>query len=156
MRIWRIGLFYLTLGCAASFGLSYNGYFDTASCGNIGGWAWDGTNDRLNLDIYDGAVYVTTTVANIYRADLLDRGHRRRLSRVHHPLSIRADGQPDPRPVRPLRRNHHQPRHGRCSASLRRPATPITIARSGARPLTHLIKPTGPRTGASPAGICGA
>lgn len=67
-------LLYFAMGCAAGFAQSYNGYFDTASCGTIGGWAWDGTNDRINVDIYDSGVYVTTTPANLYRADLLAAG----------------------------------------------------------------------------------
>ena len=74
MRLCRICLFYLTLGCAASFGQSYNGYFDTAGCGTIGGWAWDGTNNRISVDIYDGGVYVTSAPANQYRADLQAAG----------------------------------------------------------------------------------
>lgn len=66
-------LLYLALGSGLLFG-QYGGSFDQASCGTLSGWAWNGTDTPMNVDVYDGAVYVTSTLANQYRADLPGAG----------------------------------------------------------------------------------
>src|ERR1700694_1960571 len=54
------------------FAQNYEGYLDAANCSIIGGWAADANlpNTPINVDIYDGNTYVTTTLANGYRSDL--------------------------------------------------------------------------------------
>ncbi len=58
-------------------GPRYQGYLDSATCAvRIQGWAWD-ANDAsgvVGVDIFDGAVFLGTTLANIFRADLLAAG----------------------------------------------------------------------------------
>src|SRR5882762_8837786 len=51
---------------------NYQGYLDAANCSIIGGWAYDSNNlgSSINVDIYDGATFVTTAPANQYRSDV--------------------------------------------------------------------------------------
>jgi len=55
---------YLAAGSALLLGQDYQGNLDNASCGSISGWAWNGTTSPINVDFYDGTVYVTTLLAN--------------------------------------------------------------------------------------------
>ena len=54
----------------------YEGYLDGADCSQIWGWAWDQNNPNtpINVDIYDGASYIATVAANLFRQDLLNAG----------------------------------------------------------------------------------
>ena len=60
-------MFYFALGTGLLFGQSYQGSFDQATCGTISGWASDQSqpNTPINVDIYDGTVYVTSVPANL-------------------------------------------------------------------------------------------
>jgi hypothetical protein len=51
---------------------TFVGYFDSADCNTIYGWAWDSTqpDTSINVDIYDGSNYLTTIQANQFRSDL--------------------------------------------------------------------------------------
>src|SRR2546430_11411188 len=51
---------------------AYQGYFDSADCSTIYGWAWDSTqpNSPISVDVYDGSSYLTTLQANQFRSDL--------------------------------------------------------------------------------------
>src|SRR5882762_1485461 len=51
---------------------NYLGYLDWADCSALMGWAEDFNtpNTAINVDIYDGSTYVTTTAANLYRSDV--------------------------------------------------------------------------------------
>ncbi len=40
----------------------------------IAGWAWDGTNTPISVDIYDNGVLLTSPLANLFRQDLLNAG----------------------------------------------------------------------------------
>ena len=55
-----------------AFAQNYEGNLDAANCSIIGGWAADANqpNTPINVDIYDGNTYLTTTLANAYRSDL--------------------------------------------------------------------------------------
>jgi hypothetical protein len=52
----------------------FQGVHDGADCTHIFGWAWESTdpNNAITVDIYSDNVLLTTTVANIFRQDLLD------------------------------------------------------------------------------------
>jgi hypothetical protein len=56
---------YLMVGAALLLGQDYQGNLDSAGCGTIVGWAWNGTANPINVDFYDGTVFVTSTLANI-------------------------------------------------------------------------------------------
>ncbi len=51
---------------------NYLGYLDAADCSSISGWAEDFANPgtAINVEIWDGSTYVTTTAANLYRSDV--------------------------------------------------------------------------------------
>jgi len=51
---------------------NYLGYLDSADCSSISGWAEDFNNPgtAINVEIWDGSTYVTTTAANLYRSDV--------------------------------------------------------------------------------------
>jgi RHS repeat-associated protein len=51
---------------------NYLGYLDAADCSSISGWAEDFNNPgtAINVEIWDGSTYVTTTAANLYRSDV--------------------------------------------------------------------------------------
>jgi hypothetical protein len=77
----RVTLLVLMTCAAASLlpAQSYEGYIDQVSCGQIGGWAYDGNTDRVDVTIltynsYQPATVLTTVVANLYRADLPGAG----------------------------------------------------------------------------------
>ena len=57
----RFLLVYLALGGGFLFAQSYAGSFDLASCGNIAGWASDGSAGAINVDIYDGPLPPAST-----------------------------------------------------------------------------------------------
>src|SRR5260370_19283814 len=73
-RFQFIGVAALLFGLTptTSFAQNYQGYLDAANCSIIGGWAYDSNNlgSSINVDIYDGSTFVTTTPANQYRADV--------------------------------------------------------------------------------------
>src|ERR1700688_3538463 len=66
----------LLLSMAQPLAATVSGYLDFASCGIIYGWAWDSSHPALPLsvDLYSDGVYLTTLVANVYRADLQAAG----------------------------------------------------------------------------------
>jgi hypothetical protein len=71
----RFCVLYFALGGSLLFAQSYAGSFDQASCGSISGWAWDGIDsDKINVDIYDGSIFVMSAAANLYRSDLPGKG----------------------------------------------------------------------------------
>ncbi|PWU10677.1 MAG: hypothetical protein C5B51_03885, partial [Terriglobia bacterium] len=54
-----------------------SGYLDYSGCGFIYGWAWDSNHPNLPVSVtltYDGGTFLTTQVANLYRADLQAAG----------------------------------------------------------------------------------
>lgn len=55
---------------------SYEGYHSETNCQAVSGWAWDQNqpDTPINLDLYDGAVLVTTLAAGSLREDLLKVG----------------------------------------------------------------------------------
>jgi hypothetical protein len=53
---------YLTVGGTLLLGQSYQGNLDSAGCGAIVGWAWNGTANPINVGFYDGTVFVTSMV----------------------------------------------------------------------------------------------
>lgn len=55
---------------------AYEGYFDSSSCSAVSGWAWDAyrPNTPINVDLYDGSMYLATVPANGFRPDLLNAG----------------------------------------------------------------------------------
>jgi hypothetical protein len=55
----------LLLGVRGLRAQSYGGYFDSADCGTLQGWAWDATqpNTPINVSIYD--TYTSTTIATV-------------------------------------------------------------------------------------------
>jgi hypothetical protein len=61
-----------TLTCTSS----YEGYQDQTTCSSIAGWAWfpSQPNTPINVDIYDGATWIATVTANLFRSDLLNAG----------------------------------------------------------------------------------
>jgi len=63
-----------SITCGAS--PNYQGFFDTANCTALSGWAWDSNqpNTSINVDIYNGGVLIATTPANIFRQDLQSAG----------------------------------------------------------------------------------
>jgi subtilisin family serine protease len=52
----------------------YQGYHDGATCQTINGWAWDHTNTPTSVDIYNGTSLLGTSLANLFRSDLLNAG----------------------------------------------------------------------------------
>lgn len=52
--------------------VSFQGYFDSAGCDKIYGWAWDSSapNSSIDVVIWDGTNYLATVPANEYRSDL--------------------------------------------------------------------------------------
>ena len=64
MRKPRLYLLYLAAGSGLLLGQSYQGNLDSANCGSITGYAWNGTTTPINVDFYDGATYVTSVLAN--------------------------------------------------------------------------------------------
>jgi len=71
-RLVRSLYFAWLLAPFVAFPQSYNGSHDASNCSIIGGWAVDNNqlDTPINVDIYDGNNYVTTTSANLYRSDL--------------------------------------------------------------------------------------
>ncbi len=59
----------LALCCMPAAAQPY-GYVDFTNCGEISGWAWDGTNNRVAVQIFDGDVLVTEVTAENFRPDL--------------------------------------------------------------------------------------
>ena len=55
---------------------NYQGFHDGAGCNTISGWAWDANdpNNPINVDLYDGATFLTTVPAIQYRPDLVTAG----------------------------------------------------------------------------------
>ncbi len=55
---------------------SFNGFFDSANCGTVAGWAWDANqpNSPINVDVYDGSTLIATVLAANFRQDLLNAG----------------------------------------------------------------------------------
>ena len=52
----------------------YAGSLDLASCNQIAGWAWNGTDERIQADIFDGATLIATANADQFRSDLAAAG----------------------------------------------------------------------------------
>jgi len=55
---------------------NYEGHFDYADCGSVGGWVYDlnGPNTHLNIELVDGSTVVATGTAANFRQDLLNAG----------------------------------------------------------------------------------
>ncbi|MFC5411934.1 putative Ig domain-containing protein [Larkinella bovis] len=70
--------FNLTVHPAASTPVtgSFEGYLDKVECGTIRGWVWDRNkpNTPVSVEFYTGSTVWGSTVANIYRVDLLNAG----------------------------------------------------------------------------------
>ncbi|MGA2591426.1 MAG: hypothetical protein ABSH32_16015 [Bryobacteraceae bacterium] len=62
MRKLPFYLLYLAAGSGLLLG-QYQGNLDSASCSGISGWASNGAT-TINVDYYDGTVYLTSTLAN--------------------------------------------------------------------------------------------
>ncbi len=62
-----------TLICSSA---NFGGYFDTADCTQLAGWAWDANqpNAALNVDIYDNGALLATIPAANFRQDLQNAG----------------------------------------------------------------------------------
>jgi RHS repeat-associated protein len=62
-----------TLTCSSA---NFGGYFDTADCTQLVGWAWDANqpNAALNVDIYDNGALLATIPAANFRQDLQNAG----------------------------------------------------------------------------------
>ncbi len=62
-----------TLTCSSA---NFGGYFDTADCTQLVGWAWDANqpNAALNVDIYDNGALLATIPAANFRQDLQTAG----------------------------------------------------------------------------------
>jgi RHS repeat-associated protein len=86
-----------TLTCASAANPPpYSGWFDSADCNWIAGWAWvPGTNGPIDIDLYDGATLVQSIPANLYREDLANAGIGNGLHgyAIPTPLYLK-DGQP--------------------------------------------------------------
>jgi hypothetical protein len=50
---------------------TYIGYLDGANCASIGGWAWDGTETPLDVDLFNGTALIQRVTASQYRSDLV-------------------------------------------------------------------------------------
>jgi hypothetical protein len=63
----------LTLTCSSP---SFAGYFDSADCTQLAGWAWDANqpNAPLNVDIYDNGTLLAAIPAANFRQDLDNAG----------------------------------------------------------------------------------
>jgi len=59
---------------AALSAQTYSGSADVSNCSILAGWAWDGTNNPVSVDIYDNGVPLVSPLANIFRQDLLNAG----------------------------------------------------------------------------------
>src|SRR5579863_264331 len=59
--------------CAAP---SFVGFFDSANCNQLAGWAADGSqlNSPIDVDVDDGSTLIATVLANVFRQDLLNAG----------------------------------------------------------------------------------
>jgi len=68
LQVCLLGALLSTSGVAQN----YLGYLDAADCSSISGWAEDFNNPgtAINVEIWDGSTYVTTTAANLYRSDV--------------------------------------------------------------------------------------
>ncbi|GAB3937734.1 Kelch repeat-containing protein [Larkinella terrae] len=70
--------FALTVAPASSGGVSgeFEGFLDKVECGTIRGWVWDRKkpNTPVTVEFYTGSTVWGSTVANIYRSDLLNAG----------------------------------------------------------------------------------
>jgi hypothetical protein len=75
-QIYALLPFLLLLSTARPAAATVSGYLDFATCGVIYGWAWDSSHPalRLSVDLYSDGNYLTTLVANVYRADLQAAG----------------------------------------------------------------------------------
>ena len=71
----KVVILFLATGCGVLFGQHYAGSLDTVTCGGLSGWAWDGTDNPINVDLYDGSVYVTSASASQYQAGLPGNGY---------------------------------------------------------------------------------
>jgi len=83
---------------------NYQGYLDAADCNSISGWAEDANNlgTSINVDIFDGSTYVTTTTANLYRSDVGYHAYT-----ISTPASLKE--QPVSLHLREIRRNESLP-----------------------------------------------
>ena len=50
---------------------TYTGYLDGANCASISGWAWDGSEAQLDVDLFNGTAPIQTVTANQPRSDLV-------------------------------------------------------------------------------------
>src|SRR5882757_2314340 len=68
LQVCLLGALLSTSGVAQN----YLGYLDAADCSSISGWAEDFNNPgtAINVEIWDGSTYVSTTAANLYRSDV--------------------------------------------------------------------------------------
>jgi len=63
----------IAIAFAAALGAqTYNGSADVTNCSILGGWAWDGTNNAVSVDVYDNGVPLLSSPANVFRQDLLN------------------------------------------------------------------------------------
>lgn len=60
----RFYIFYLALSSGLAYGQGYQGAIHDTGCGSLRGWAWQQTTAQINVDLYDGGVYVLTSLAN--------------------------------------------------------------------------------------------
>ncbi len=62
-----------TLTCSSA---NFGGYFDTADCTQLVGWAWDANQPHaaLNVDLYDNGALLATIPAANFRQDLQNAG----------------------------------------------------------------------------------
>ena len=60
---------------AALSAQSYTGFADVTNCSLIAGWAWDGTNNPISVDIYDNGVLLATALGQLSPADQARIGH---------------------------------------------------------------------------------
>jgi hypothetical protein len=62
--------------CMGNTPPALEGFFDSADCSQLVGWAWDANlpNTPISVDIYDGPNKIATVLADQFRQDLLDAG----------------------------------------------------------------------------------
>ena len=80
----------------ATFG-QYNGYVEAASCSGVSGWGWNAAQplNAVSLDLVSDNVVVGTTLAGVYRADLLAAGIGNGYHAFHIPIPASVkDGTP--------------------------------------------------------------
>ena len=53
----------------------YVGNLDSADCNQIAGWAWNSTDERIQVDIFDGSALIATVNADQFRGDLASLGY---------------------------------------------------------------------------------